>query len=61
MRADTFTVEAKREATRYGAPPVERIDGEKLLDILEKLALGLRSGATFEVEHSLFNEFTACR
>lgn len=53
----TFTQEAKREATRDGAPPVELIDGEKLIDMLEKLELGLRSVTTFEVEHSFFNEF----
>lgn len=55
----TFTAEAKREATRDGAPPVELIDGERLLDMLEKLELGLKSVATFEVEHSFFNEFKA--
>lgn len=55
----TFTAEAKREATRDGAPPVDLIDGERLLDMLEKLELGLKSVATFEVEHSFFNEFKA--
>lgn len=55
----TFTQEAKREATRDGAPPIELIDGEKLIDMLEKLELGLRAVTTFEVEHSFFNEFKA--
>jgi restriction system protein len=55
----TFTAEARREATRDGAPPVELIDGEKLIDMLEKLELGLKAVTTFEVEHSFFNEFTA--
>jgi restriction system protein len=55
----TFTQEAKREATRDGAPPIELIDGEKLIDMLEKLELGLRPVTTFEVEHSFFNEFKA--
>ena len=53
----TFTAEAKREATRDGAPPIELIDGEKLIDMFEKLELGLRAVSTFEVEHSFFNEF----
>ena len=53
----TFTAEARREATRDGAPPIELIDGEKLIDMLEKLELGLRAVATFEVEHAFFNEF----
>jgi restriction system protein len=55
----TFTQEAKREATRDGAPPIELIDGEKLIDMLEKLELGLRPVTTFEVEHSFFNDFKA--
>jgi restriction system protein len=53
----TFTAEAKREATRDGAPPIELIDGEKLIDMLEQLELGLKAVTTFEVEHSFFNEF----
>jgi restriction system protein len=55
----TFTAEARREATRDGAPPIELIDGEKLIDMLEKLELGLKSVTTFEVEHGFFNEFQA--
>lgn len=55
----SFTAEARREATRDGAPPVELIDGEKLIDMLEKLELGLRAVTTFEVEHKFFDEFRA--
>lgn len=53
----TFTAESKREATRDGAPPIELIDGEKLIDLMERLELGLKSATTFEVEHGFFNEF----
>ena len=53
----TFTADAKKEAARDGAPPIELIDGEKLIDMLEKLELGLRPVTTFEVNHSFFNEF----
>ncbi|WP_127806400.1 restriction endonuclease [Hydrogenophaga sp. NH-16] len=55
----TFTAEAKREATRDGAPPIELIDGEKLIDMLESLELGLKPVTTFEVAHAFFNEFKA--
>lgn len=55
----TFTQEAKREATRDGAPPIELIDGEKLIDMLETLELGLRPVKTYEIEQSFFNEFKA--
>lgn len=37
----TFTSEAKREATRDGAPPIELIDGEHLCDLLKNLRLGV--------------------
>jgi restriction system protein len=53
----TFTAEARREASRDGAPPIELIDGEKLLDMLEKLELGLKPVTTYEVEDAFFNEF----
>lgn len=55
----SFTAEAKREASRDGVPPIELIDGEKLIDMLENLELGLRAVTTFEINHSFFNEFGA--
>ena len=54
----TFTAEAKREATRDGVHPIELIDGEKLINLLESLELGLRSVTTFEVNHKFFVEFS---
>lgn len=53
----TFTAEARKEAARDGAPPIELIDGEKLKDMLEKLELGLKPVATYEIDHAFFNEF----
>lgn len=55
----TFTAEAKREATRDGAPPMELIDGEKLIDMLERFELGLRPVTTYEIDSAFFNEFKA--
>lgn len=55
----TFTAEAKREATRDGAPPIELIDGEKLIDMLERFELGLRPVTTYEIDGAFFNEFKA--
>lgn len=37
----TFTRDAKIEATRDGAPPIDLIDGEQLLDKLKELRLGV--------------------
>ena len=53
----TFTTEARREATRDGVPPIELIDGEKLIDMLENLELGLRPVTTYELNHAFFTEF----
>ena len=53
----TFTTEAKQEARRDGAPPIELVDGEKLMDMFEKLELGLLPRTTFEINDGFFNEF----
>jgi restriction system protein len=53
----SFTSEARKEAVRDGAPPIELVDGEKLAGMLEKLELGLRPRQTFEVDASFFEEY----
>lgn len=53
----TFTAEARREASRDGAPPIELIDGEKLIDMLQKLELGLKPITVYEIEEKFFEEF----
>jgi restriction system protein len=53
----TFTAEAKREASRDGAPPIELIDGEKLIDMFQELELGLKPVTTFEIDDKFFDEF----
>lgn len=37
-----FTGEAKGEATREGAPPIDLIDGDRLCDLLKDFELGVR-------------------
>jgi restriction system protein len=37
----TFTSEAKKEATRDGAPAIDLIDGDLLCDLLKSLKLGV--------------------
>ncbi|HLB20985.1 MAG TPA: restriction endonuclease [Solirubrobacteraceae bacterium] len=39
----TFTADAKHEATRDGAPPVDLIDGDRLCDLLKEHGLGVRT------------------
>lgn len=39
----TFTRDAEREAIREGAPAIDLIDGEKLMDKLQELELGVKT------------------
>jgi restriction system protein len=57
MTTGTFTKDAKREAVRDGVPPIELVDGEKLLDMFEQLELGLEPITTYEVDDEFFEEF----
>jgi restriction system protein len=57
LTTGTFSAEARREASRDGVPPIELIDGEKLVDLLERLELGLKSITTYELDPGFFNEF----
>jgi restriction system protein len=45
-----FTLEARREATRDGAPPIDLIDGRLLADKLKDLKLGVKTNLVEHVE-----------
>jgi restriction system protein len=45
-----FTLEARREATRDGAPPIDLIDGRLLAEKLKELKLGVRTNLVEHVE-----------
>ena len=45
-----FTLEARREATRDGAPPIDLIDGRLLAEKLKELKLGIRTNLVEYVE-----------
>ena len=57
LTTGSFTTDAKREAVRDGVPPIELVDGEKLLELFEQLELGVRPRTTFDVDRSFFEEF----
>jgi restriction system protein len=58
LTTSTFTVDAQGEAVREGASPIELVDGQGLVTLLEKLELGLIPRTTFEVDDKFFEEFT---
>jgi restriction system protein len=51
----TFTAEARKEATRDGAPAIDLIDGDALCELMKDLGLGVRIRQVEEV--SLNEEF----
>jgi restriction system protein len=46
----TFTADARREATRDGAPAIDLVDGETLSDLLKQLGLGVNVRMVEEVD-----------
>jgi restriction system protein len=54
----TFTADAQAEAVRDGVPPIELVDGEGLISLLEKLELGLVARTTYDVDRKFFDEFS---
>lgn len=58
MTTGTFTVEAKKEARRDGAAPIELVAGEDLVKLFEDLELGLVPRRTFEIDRKFFDEFS---
>ena len=60
MTTGTFTREAKAEAVRDGAPPVDLIDGDELCDLLLEYGIGVRvqerTVKKIIVDQSLFDD-----
>jgi len=54
-----FTRDARKEATRDGAPPIDLIDGEMLCEKLKEFSLGVKTRIVEEVEidEAFFDKF----
>jgi restriction system protein len=59
MTTGTFTTDARREATRDGAPAIDLVDGETLCELLKSLNIGvsIRKVEHVLVEQHVFLEF----
>jgi restriction system protein len=57
LTTSAFTADAQTEAVREGASPIELVDGQGLVTLLEKLELGLIPRTTYEVDLKFFEEF----
>ena len=52
-----FSKEATAEASRDGAPPVELVDGETLVELFERAGLGVKPRTVFDVDFGFFEQF----
>ncbi len=57
LTTGTFSEDAKREASRDGAPPIELINGEKLIELFETVQLGLNPKTIYEVDLKFFQPY----
>lgn len=57
LTTGTFSEDAKREASRDGAPPVELIDGQKLVELFEIKHLGVNPKTIYEVDLKFFEPY----
>ena len=53
----SFTAESRKESVRDGVPPIELVDGEKLIGMLEQLELGLKPSTTYTLDTAFFESF----
>ena len=57
LTTGTFTRDAEREASREGGMPVELVDGERLVALMQRLQLGVRPRTVYDVDPKFFEEF----
>jgi restriction system protein len=57
LTTGAFTTNAKKEAIRDGATPIELVDGDKLVEMFEQLQLGLVPRTDFDIDEKFFDEF----
>jgi restriction system protein len=58
LTTGSFSVDARKEASRDGAPPIELVDADKLVGMFEELELGLVPATTYEIDPKFFEEFS---
>lgn len=58
LTTSTFTSNARAEAERAGAVPIELVDGEKLFDMFKRYELGLKPRTVFDIDLAFFEQFT---
>ena len=59
ITTSSFSNAAVLEANREGAPQVELVDGEKLVEMFERVELGVTKRTVFDVDPAYFENFKA--
>jgi restriction system protein len=57
LTTGTFTKDAQKEAVRDGVPPIELVDGKRLIALFEELEFGLKPRTTYDVDVNFFEQF----
>ena len=57
ITTSSFTNAAVQEANREGAPQVELVDGVKLVEMFERVELGVIKRTVFDVDLAYFEKF----
>jgi len=57
MTTSAFSHEAIQEANREGAPQVELVDGAKLVEMFERVELGVKKREVYDVDPAYFEKF----
>ena len=57
LTTGTFSSEALKESIRDGVPPIELVDGERLITLFESLELGLTPRTTYDIDVAFFAQF----
>jgi restriction system protein len=57
LTTSTFSTNARAEAERPGAAPIELVDGVKLFEMFKKYELGLKPRVVYDVDPAFFEQF----
>lgn len=52
-----FSKDAMLEANRDGAPPIELVAGEALVELFERVSLGVKPRTVFDIDYGFFEQF----
>jgi restriction system protein len=57
LTTSTFSTQARAEAERPGAAPIELVDGPKLFELFKQFELGLKPRTAYDIDVSFFEQF----